>query len=217
MNKIWISLGLIGLLFSCKHKPAKTSRVAVLPYYQEASFSPHWFNEKNVLPQGFHRLPAFALQNQKGETISEKEVAGKILVVDFFFTTCPGICPQMTHHMGLIQKEFLKDEDVLLLSHSVMPAHDQVEVLQKYAQEKGVIDHKWHLLTGSREEIYDLGRNYYFVEEDLGQKKSLDDFIHTENFVLVDGKGYLRGIYNGLNEGDIAQLIADIKTLQKNG
>jgi protein SCO1 len=113
-----------------------------------------------------------------------------------------------------IQHAFLADKDVLLLSHSVTPEYDSVSILRDYAEMKGVVEGKWHLLTGNRDEIYNLGRNQYFVEEDLGLEKDPDDFIHTENFVLVDQNRYIRGIYNGLNKTSVNQLIADINTLK---
>ena len=121
----------------------------------------------------------------------------------------------MTDNMGLIQKEFKNDESVLLLSHSVTPDHDTPEILQEYANAKEIIPGKWHLVTGDREEIYDLGRMAYFVEEDLGLEKEAGDFLHTENFVLIDQNRHIRGIYNGLNKTAIAQLITDIKTLKQ--
>lgn len=101
------------------------------------------------------------------------------------------------------------------MSHSVTPDIDSITTLKKYAEANGVISNKWHLVTGNRSEIYDLGRNYYFVEEDLGKRKSVEDFLHTENFVLVDNNRHIRGIYNGLNKSSINQLIADIKSLKK--
>ncbi|MEM6380943.1 MAG: SCO family protein, partial [Bacteroidota bacterium] len=146
--------------------------------------------------------------------LTEEDVEGKIYVTDFFFTSCPGICPKMTANMMLIQEAFLHDEDVLLLSHSVTPEYDSVAVLKEYAELEGVEDTKWHLLTGDRQMIYDLGRYQYFVEEDLGLVKDTEEFIHTENFVLIDRSRRIRGIYNGLNKAAVSQLIADIKTLQ---
>ncbi len=190
-----------------------SSRVDQLPYYQEATFTPIWFASSDDVPGDFHQIPAFSLVNQAGDTITEKSVENKIFVTDFFFTTCPGICPKMTSNMLIIQEAFLEDKDVLLLSHSVTPEYDSVLILRNYAEMKGVVEGKWHLLTGDRDEIYDLGRNQYFVEEDLGLKKDPDDFIHTENFVLIDGARRIRGIYNGLNKTAVDQLITDIKTL----
>ena len=205
-----MSLSSVG----CSSGKERAGGVDELPYYEEATFTPKWF-EGSAVPPGFHRIPAFSLQNQLGERFTEKDVEGKIFVVDFFFTTCPGICPKMTTNMSLIQEAFLNDDEVLLLSHSVTPEYDSVVILKRYAEAKGIVNGKWHLLTGERGEIYDLGRNHYFVEEDLGLEKEPGDFIHTENFVLVDGDRHIRGIYNGLNKTAVSQLITDIKTLKE--
>ena len=200
---------------SCTETTAKTtSRVAQLPYYTEASFTPQWLNPSVDDISQIHTVPAFSLTNQNNEAITEATVAGKIYVTDFFFTFCTGICPKMTDNMKLVQDAFKDDPNVLLLSHSVTPEHDTPEILKEFAEAKEVIDGKWHLVTGPRNEIYDLGRNQYFVEEDLGLDKTEADFLHTENFILVDANRHIRGIYNGLNKVSISQLIADIKTLK---
>jgi protein SCO1/2 len=120
----------------------------------------------------------------------------------------------MTDNMAILQDEFVDDDDVLLLSHSVTPDRDSVPVLKAYAEEKGILSTKWHLVTGAQNEIYKLGRKDYFVEEDLGYDRDEDEFLHTENFVLVDKQSHIRGIYNGLNKASINQLIADINTLK---
>jgi protein SCO1/2 len=123
----------------------------------------------------------------------------------------------MTTNMAVLQETFFEDDEVLLLSHSVTPVTDSVPILKNYAETKGVNSNKWHLVTGDRQQIYNLGRKAYFVEEDLGEEKTEDDFLHTENFVLVDKNKHIRGIYNGLNKTSIQQLIADIETLKKEG
>ncbi len=214
MIRLSIFLLIIIVFPGCNSKPKQTSRVDLLPYYEEATFTPKWFDSDLDVPSGFHQIPSFTLKNQQGETITEKDVYGKIFVVNFFFTTCPGICPKMTSNMAIVQDEFVDDPDVLLLSHSVTPEFDSVAILREYANMKEVIDDKWHLLTGKREHIYDLGRNHYFVEEDLGLKKDPNDFIHTENFVLIDQNRHIRGIYNGLSKTAVQQLITDLKSLQ---
>ena len=117
--------------------------------------------------------------------------------------------------MALVQEAFKDDPEVLLLSHSVTPETDSVQVLKTYAENKGAISNKWYLVTGDRKQIYDLGRKTYFVEQDLGQEKEEDEFLHSENFVLIDKNKHIRGIYNGLNTNAVQQLIADIKTLEK--
>nr|WP_321233168.1 SCO family protein [uncultured Psychroserpens sp.] len=193
----------------------RKSRVEALPYYNEASFTPNWlaYNERKM--KRFHKIPSFSLVNQQGNIVTENTFDDKIYVADFFFTTCPGICPKMTANMKVLQEAFIDDNDILLLSHSVTPETDSVSTLRRYAENKGVINNKWHLVTGNRKQIYDLGRQWYFAEEDLGETKTEDDFLHTENFVLIDKNKHIRGIYNGLNSTAVQQLIADVKTLQK--
>lgn len=205
---------LIICLVACKQKEPNKSRVETLPYYNEATFTPHWISVDDYNLDTFHKISPFSLVNQDGQNVTEKTFEDKIYVADFFFTSCPGICPKMTANMNILQEEFLKDDDVLLLSHSVTPVKDSVSILKRYAESKGVVSNKWHLVTGSQQEIYELGRKDYFVEEDLGIKKGVDDFLHTENFVLIDKNRHIRGIYNGLNKTAINQLIADIETLK---
>jgi protein SCO1/2 len=221
-NRIIYMLIFIVLFTSCEKKIKKEnikvteiSRVEFLPFYNEESFTPIWLTPNTEEEKRFHKIPDFNLMNQLGDTISQKTFEGKIYVTDFFFTTCPGICPKMTGNMEKIQEEFVNDSDILLLSHSVMPTTDSIPILKEYAKNNNVIDNKWHLVTGDKKDIYDLGRNHYFVENDLGEVKDINDFLHTENFLLIDKKKHIRGIYNGLNRASIAQLIIDIKTLQK--
>ncbi len=205
----------ISLGFGCSKKSEMQSRVDSLPYYSEASFTPHWFNKESDSLATFHSIPSFSLTSQEGATITEADLDNKIYVANFFFTTCPGICPRMTDNLKIVQEEFLDDDNVLLLSHSVTPDIDSASVLKAYAQKRKIVSDKWLLLTGDRDQIYNLGRQSYFVEENLGEEKSNDDFLHTENFILVDKNKHIRGIYNGLNKTSVQQLIADIKTLEK--
>ncbi|MEM6321601.1 MAG: SCO family protein [Bacteroidota bacterium] len=220
-NSIILYLAIISLIACYDSLPSQTkgretsSRVVTLPYYQDATFTPYWFNSDSDSLAQFHRISPFKLMNQNGVSITEQTFNNKIYITDFFFTACPGICPKMTKNMGVLQDAFLEDSDVLLLSHSVTPRYDSVSVLRQYADANGVIDDKWHLVTGTQEEIYGLGRNVYFVEENLGLEKDPDDFLHTENFVLIDSNRHIRGIYNGLNKTSVRQLIADVRTLQK--
>jgi len=204
----------ICLLASCHSGNTNNSRVETLPYYNDPHFTPNWIESNDNSLKGFHSIPSFSLTNQDGKTVTEKTFEGKIYVTDFFFTTCPGICPKMTNNMKVIQDEFIQDDEVLLLSHSVTPETDSVSRLKAYADSKEIISDKWHIVTVDRNEIYRLGRKAYFVEEDLGIEKDEDEFLHTENFVLIDQNRHIRGIYNGLNTASVQQLIADIRTLQ---
>jgi protein SCO1/2 len=185
-----------------------------LPYYESAEFTPRWIDRENV-PSDFHKVPSFSLQNQHGVEITERDLREKITVVDFFFTFCPGICPSLTKNMRVVSESFSGDDEVLFLSHTVAPEHDTVEKLRRYAQKNKITNPNWHLLTGKRSDIYRLGRKVYFVEENLGETRADDEFLHTENFVLSDKDGHLRGIYNGLNKASIQQLVLDIEILKK--
>lgn len=215
LKSLWLAFSWWLLsAWSCQStQEEQASRVERLPYYREATFTPHWFVDGP--PEGFHQIPRFSLINQDGQVVTERNFQNKIYVVDFFFTSCPGICPKMTSNMHLVQEEFLEDDEVFLLSHSVTPDYDSVSVLKKYALRKDIKSTRWHLVTGDRDEIYALGRKAYFVEEDLGLDKDPDDFLHTENFVLIDQHRHIRGIYNGLNKTSVNQLIADIRLLKK--
>lgn len=206
-----IILVIIAFTFSCISEKQSEDK---LPYYNSADFTPNW-EVKDL--QNFHKIRPFSVLNQNGEGISEKAMDGKITVVDFFFTTCPGICPKLTKSMYDIQEATLKDNEILLMSYSATPERDSVEVLKKYAISKKVNSAKWMLLTGKRSEIYDLGRKYYFVEEDEGLKRTDDVFLHTENFILVDKNRHIRGIYNGLDPDSMQALLRDIKTLKELG
>ena len=168
-----------------------------------------------------HKIAPFAFTNQNGKKITNKDYEGKIYVADFFFTTCQTICPKMTDNMVWLQDKIKDNPKVKLLSHSVFPDEDTVEVLKKYAKEKGVIDEKWNLVTGNQQEIYKIARQSYLVVK-TGKPEEMYDMVHTENFVLVDQKGRIRGFYNGLNidktvkgEKNLTQLVEDIEFLSE--
>ena len=162
----------------------------------------------------FHKIDDFSLVNQNNEIVTNETYEGKIYIADFFFTTCPGICPIMKENMILLQDEFINDDDILLLSHTVTPEIDSVHVLKKYSQDKGVIDSKWNMVTGDKKQIYNLARKSYLVAEDI-ESPTQYDMIHTENFVLVDSKRRIRGFYDGTDNDVMDNLISDIKILKK--
>ncbi|MGW9684843.1 SCO family protein [Flagellimonas sp. 2504JD1-5] len=161
----------------------------------------------------YHTIADFELINQNGEKITQENYRDKIYVADFFFTTCPTICPIMTKNMAQIQNSIINDKDVLLLSHSVTPAIDSVAQLKKYALEKGVIDSKWNLVTGDKKQIYQLARKSYLAVKNDGDGGPYD-MIHTENFILVDKERRIRGFYDGTNKEEIAKLLSDLEILK---
>lgn len=166
-----------------------------------------------------HKIAPFKFINQNGKVITNKDYEGKIYVADFFFTTCQTICPKMTTNMTWLQEQIKDNPKVKLLSHTVFPDEDTVEVLKRYAKERGVIDEKWNLVTGDQREIYKIARQSYLVVK-TGKPEELYDMVHTENFVLVDQKGRIRGFYDGTlldekKEGvkNVKQLLEDIEYL----
>lgn len=184
-----------------------------LPIYQPDMVSEALVDSTIQHKRKYHKIADFKLLNQNGDTITQQTYKDKIYVADFFFTTCPTICPIMTNHMYQIQKEIIKDDDIMLLSHSVTPRIDSVAQLKKYAKEKGVLDHKWNLVTGDKKHIYELARKSYLAVKTDGNGDQYD-MIHTENFMLIDKKRQIRGFYDGTNPEDIQQLLKDIETLQ---
>ncbi len=184
-----------------------------LPVYNPADVNPKLVDESVVHVRSNHKVLKFSLINQNGDSITEKDYENKIYVTDFFFTRCMTICPVMTNNMGKLQEAFKTDDDVKFLSLSVTPDIDSVSVLKEYAIAKGVIDGKWNITTGSKKHIYELARKSYFAVLEEGDG-GLQDFIHTENFILVDKKKQIRGFYDGTNNEDIERLKLDIRLLQ---
>ena len=184
-----------------------------LPVYNPAMVNFELVDSTIQHQKKYHVISDFSLINQNGKTITQKEYENKIYVADFFFTTCPSICPIMTDNMGIIQKEIINDNEVMLLSHSVTPQIDSVAQLKKYALEKGVNDTKWNLVTGDKKQIYELARKSYFAVKTDGDGGKYD-MIHTENFILVDKKKRIRGFYDGTNDDEIQKLIKDISILK---
>lgn len=199
---------IIITLFYNALKPKKQ-----LPIYSPAMVDSKLVDTTIQHVKKYHRIADFSLTNQNGETITHKNYEGKIYIADFFFTTCPTICPIMTKNMADIQREILNDDEVLLLSHSVTPVIDSVPQLKKHALEKGVIDSKWNMVTGSKKHIYELARKSYMVVLDEGDGGPYD-MIHTENFVLVDKDRRIRGFYDGTKKEEIDKLLQDLKILK---
>ena len=206
-----ICIVLLIIMVGCKTTPAPLS----LPFINKPDFTPEWINKTDAGYHSIHTIPAFSFTNQNGETVSEKTVANKIYVADFFFTRCGSICPKMTSNMGILQDKYKDDKEVLLLSHSVMPEMDSVPVLKRYAENKRILNGKWHLLTGDKKEIYALAKQQYYAGDTIGYYQTGNEFLHTENFILIDKKRRIRGVYNGTLPLEMERMIDDITTLKK--
>jgi len=185
----------------------------VLPVYQPADFNSELVDSTLVHVKKYHTIANFSLTNQNGETITQDFYRNKIYVADFFFTTCPTICPVMTENMVYLQSQIANDNDVLLLSHSVTPDIDSVAQLKKYSLEKGVIDKKWNLVTGEKKQIYELARKSYLAVKDDGDGGPFD-MIHTENFILIDKERRIRGTYDGTKKEEMEKLLQDLEVLK---
>lgn len=220
---LFLTIGILSViilsLFYNALKPEKQ-----LPIYTPAMVNPELVDslvqhENNKMK---HKIADFSFQNQNNKTITQKDYENVIYVADFFFTTCPTICPIMTDNMVWLQDKIKDMPNVKLLSFSVTPDIDTPEVLRKYADKKGVIDAKWNMVTGDKKAIYYLARQSFLAvkTETTGE---LYDMVHTENFILVDKNGRIRGFYDGTNldqdkkddTKNVTQLLEDIKWLNE--
>ncbi|MDO5608195.1 MAG: SCO family protein [Capnocytophaga sp.] len=202
-----LSAIILGLFYNALKPTPK------LPIYQPAMVHHELVDSTLQHVKKYHSIAPFALLNQNGDTVTLRTYENKIYIADFFFTTCPTICPTMTRNMAKIQEVIKDDPSVMLLSHTVTPEIDSVAVLKQYALKNGVIDHKWNLVTGDKKQLYDLARKSYLVVKDDGFGNPYD-MIHTENFVLVDQRNRIRGYYDGTNDEEIKKLLADLHILK---
>jgi protein SCO1/2 len=209
MKKLtWIGLGLIGTLTACKSAsnnalPILGTRTAVLKTV----------NGKQVTDTVYHTIPAFKFVNQYGDSITDKSLNGKIYVADFFFTSCPSICPVMHRNMLTVYNEFKTVADFRILSHSIDPKYDSVRVLKTYADKLGVSGNTWWFLQGKKDDTYELADSY-LVRRPEEDKSAPGNYIHDGYFILVDKQKHIRGAYSGVDPQEVNKMIADIKTLQ---
>ncbi|MFN3135349.1 MAG: SCO family protein [Candidatus Kryptonium sp.] len=188
-----LSIG-IGIFMVLKSQIEKVSSAAILPIYGE--------------------IPEFSLIEHHGQEINLEKLKGSIFVADFFFTSCAGICPRMTEQMTRVQEAFKNEQRVKLVSFTVDPERDSVWVLSMYAKGWGAIDGKWFFVTGEKKKIYELARRGFKLPVEEGDSGP-GDFIHSDKFVLVDGKGRIRGYYSGTDPEDVDKLIKDVKLVLK--
>lgn len=160
----------------------------------------------------YHTIAPFFFVDQYGEKLTENEVKGKVYITDFFFTTCQSICPVMSKELERVYKKFRNRNDFLIVSHTVDPETDSVKQLMDYAKLHGVDDHKWLFVTGEKKHLYEMARNSYLLNAEQGDGGE-EDFIHTQNFALIDKEKHIRGFYDGTDSIEINRLIVDLNCL----
>jgi len=207
MRKILIVAAFILLCGACKFNGEKKN----LPIYGNRQPVAKTVNGKMVTDTIYQTIPAFKFVNQYGDSISNKTLDGNIYVADFFFTTCPSICPVMHRNMLDVYNTFKNTADFKIISHTIDPQHDSVPILKKYADKLGVTGNTWWFVQGKKEDIYKLSESY-LVRKPQEDVKQL--FIHDGSFLLIDKQKRVRGAYDGTDPKQVSQLIADIKTLQ---
>lgn len=198
----------IGGFVGCSHiNPATNS----LPLLGERETVERVSNGATVIDTIYHQIPDFSFINQDSQRVTSQTLAGKIYVSDFFFTTCPTICPKMKSQLLRVYEKFKANDQIVLLSHTIDPQHDSVAVLRDYAQRLGVSAAKWHFVTGAKDSIYAIAPAYMVAA--LEDEKEAGGFVHSGAFILVDTNRHVRGIYDGTDPEQVDQLIQDIPLL----
>jgi protein SCO1/2 len=207
MKKLLL-LPLIALAISCGAPSEKTSETAELPILGERYVDD---NQDTV----YHSIADFAFVNQVSDTIRKEDMAGKIYVADFFFTTCPTICPVMKKEMLRVYEQFKGEPNFRILSHTIDPTHDTQAVLKDYAEKLGVPNAAtWNFLTGDQEKIFEIGQTSYLTTT-MADDMEPGGFLHSGAFLLVDQQGRIRGVYDGTKTEQVDRLLADIPKLLK--
>lgn len=194
------------LISGCKSKK--------LPYYGEQEVIKKVVDGKEVEQTIYPVIPDFSFINEDGEVVTEKDFKNKVYVADFFFVTCPTICPVMKKNMLTVYNEYKENPEVKILSHTIDPEHDTPEVLKKYATDLGISGKMWQFVTGDKEKIYDIGQKHYMVSA-LEDSSQAGGYIHSGAFVLIDKDRHIRGMYDGTTEEGTAKLIQDLAVLLK--
>ncbi|HTD39522.1 MAG TPA: SCO family protein [Mucilaginibacter sp.] len=207
-NTLLCGLAIMLLWSACK---SNSTDKKALPIYGNRTPVTKMVNGKQVTDTIYPTVSKFATVNQYGDSVNNNSLNGYIYVADFFFTTCPSICPVMHRNMLNVYSAFKGASNLKIISYTIDPKHDSVTVLKKYADKLGVSGNIWWFLQGKKEDIYKLSESYLVrkPEEDAKQQ-----FIHDGSFLLIDKQKRIRGSYDGTDPKQVDQLITDIKTLQ---
>jgi protein SCO1 len=158
----------------------------------------------------------FAFTNQDGKRVTERDVEGKVFVTEYFFTTCPSICPMLNTNMLTIYEAYKNEPGFIIVSHTSDPDNDSAGRLKQYADSLHVNTEHWWFLTGRKDSLYKAARNSYLLDDPQNNLQNIDDqFLHTQFFALVDRRGRVRKIYDGLKKEEMEELKKDIGGLLK--
>lgn len=207
MKKPIVALLLFLAFAGCKSGVDKK----VLPIYGERKAVTRIVNGQSTTDTLYQTIPPINYINQYGDSVNDKNIAGNIYVADFFFTTCPSICPVMARNMLNVYSTFKSAGDVKILSYTIDPKHDSVPVLKKYADKLGVTGNTWWFLQGHKDQTYQLARSYLVKVE---EKNPAGEYVHDGYFILIDKQKRIRGSYLGTNPEEVTKLIEDIKVLK---
>ncbi|GHB42895.1 SCO family protein [Mongoliitalea lutea] len=210
---IWIVLGLLIGSAGCSGKEREEESSGKLPILGHSYINEFEMEGKMVKDTIYHKIADFSFINQEGQAISNSDVAGKVYVADFFFTTCPTICPTMKAQMLRVYEEFKDYPNFQILSHTIDPIHDTQEVLKEYAGRIGVENAStWHFLTGDQEKIFEIGQTSYLTTA-MEDQNEPGGYLHSGAFILIDQQGRIRGLYDGTKEDQVNRLMKDIPKL----
>jgi protein SCO1/2 len=186
----------------------------VLPYFRGDLLDPYWSSDKN-LPVNLKHLPKFTLLTQQNEAMSKEKLKGKYTLVSFFYAKCNGVCPMITTNIKNLIPKLKNKEEITILSFSINPEIDTVDVLKKFREGYKIQDNNWYHLTGDKKLIYDIARNQFGADVKIIKgTENLTDFVHTENIYLLDKNFYLRGTYRAKGTGDLERLLVEMETLR---
>ncbi|WP_395052836.1 SCO family protein [Flavobacterium sp.] len=221
-NKSYIGISLIILVFGIIFVPKIVNRIKDGTVVKNDRMSEGNNKKIDTTLQIIRQAPKFELTNQNNKKITNQDYAGKVYVLEFFFSTCPSICPIMNKNMLVLEKEFIKDKDFAIASITINPANDTSEVLKKHAQDLGVTSVNWNFLTGNKDYIYNIANNGFYLG--VGENaKANGGFEHSGMFALIDKKGNIRCrkdknnnpvlYYDGLVKSGVDAIKEDIKKL----
>ncbi|MCA0430015.1 MAG: SCO family protein [Bacteroidetes bacterium] len=205
----YVLIALIPIAFTLFYflKTKQNKPIRELPYFGPKSYS-------KTSDTTYHTIPEFTFTNQHNKSFTDKQLNGKIYITEYFFTTCKSICPIMNTNLQKVYQTFYNDTSIYIVSHTVDPETDSVNVLKEYAQLHNVKNNQWQFLTGNKVDLYAIARKGYLLNTEEGNGGE-EDFIHTQNFALIDKEKRIRGFYDGTDTAEINRLIIDVKLLKQ--